>query len=312
MLSVFISGHTIAQVNNLADTDWCNHPLRESLRKLPEIKTSGNWFRVYRAGKNVIAIVEPYNFEEVISYLILGKTKAILFDTGIGVDSISTLVKQLTDLPVTVLNSHTHFDHMGGNHEFASISALNNSYTIQNAKKGWSHDVIKDEVTQAACCLQRLRNFDTSQYAVQPFTISQFVKNGDEIDIGDRKLKIITVPGHTPDAIALLDKTNGYIWAGDTFYEGPIYLFAKGTDLAAYEKSISILADMAPQLKKVFPAHNNPVCPPERLTELKDNFSKMKTGKMKHTDAGDNKLLFEFPHFSFLIAEDQLLKLRSS
>ncbi|MEN9701240.1 MAG: hypothetical protein RIR55_555, partial [Bacteroidota bacterium] len=96
---------------NQTTTNICNNPLRASLNKLPEIKTKSKWFKVYRVGDNVLAIVEPYNFEEAISYLILGNNKALLFDTGIGVDSISLVVKQLTKLPILVINSHSHYDH---------------------------------------------------------------------------------------------------------------------------------------------------------------------------------------------------------
>ena len=309
-LLLSISSKAISQINDITDSDWCNHPYRESLTKLPEIKVHSNWFRVYRVGKNVIAIVEPYNFEEVISYLILGKSKALLFDTGIGVDSISLVVKQLTKLPILVLNSHTHFDHIGGNYEFKNILALNTSYTLKHSKEGWDHDSIKDEVTKSSLCLQRLPGFDTSHYYIHPFKISQFVKDGDELELGERKLKIIAVPGHTMDAIALFDKTNGYIWTGDTFYEGPIYLFADGTDLIAYKKSIAILAKMAPQVKKVFPSHNNPISQPVRLVELKNNFHSMETGKVNPTDAGNNMLLFKFQYFDFLIDKNQLVKFR--
>ena len=308
-LFVYISSNAISQINDIADTNWCNHPYRESLKKLPEIKVSSNWFKVYRVGQNVIAIVEPYNFEEVISYLILGKNKALLFDTGIGADSISPLIKQLTNLPVLVLNSHTHFDHIGGNYEFRNILALNTSYTIKNSKEGWKHEAIKDEVTRSAFCLQRLPGFDTAQYHTRPFKILQFVKDGDEVDLGGRKLKIISVPGHTIDAIALLDKTNGYVWTGDTFYEGPIFLFAEGTDLFAYEKSIAKLAKIAHQIKKVFPSHNNPISEPKRLIELESNFLKIKSSQVKPTDGGSNLLLFEFPYFNFLIRKPLLEKL---
>ena len=309
-LSLYTSSIAIAQINEIPDSDWCNHPYRGSLKKLTELKVQSNWFKVYRVGQNVIAIVEPYNFEEVISYLILGKNKALLFDTGIGVDSISPVVKQLTKLPVLVLNSHTHFDHIGGNYEFKNIFALKTSYTLKHSKEGWDHDSIKEEVTKGSLCLQRLPGFDTSHYSIHPFEISRFVKDADEIDLGERKLKIIAVPGHTMDAIALFDKKNGYLWTGDTFYEGPIYLFADGTDLLAYEKSIAILAKMAAQVKKVFPSHNNPISQPARLVELKNNFLKMKTGKVNPTDAGNNMLLFQFQYFGFLIDKNQLVKFR--
>jgi hypothetical protein len=45
------------------------------------------WFKVYPLGDSVYAIYEPYNWQEMISYLIIGSEKALLFDTGMGLDS---------------------------------------------------------------------------------------------------------------------------------------------------------------------------------------------------------------------------------
>src|SRR5216684_8250228 len=95
--------------------EWCKKHPRPAYSKLERVPTADPWFEVYRIRSGVFAIYEPHQFEEVISYLILGERRALLFDTGLGVGAISQVVRQLTPLPVTVLNSHTHFDHTGGN-----------------------------------------------------------------------------------------------------------------------------------------------------------------------------------------------------
>lgn len=302
--------YAFPQTSPTAPTDWCQHPPRPALQKLTEIKTSHNWFKVYQAGKDVFAIIEPYNFEEVISYLILGKSGALLFDTGMGMDSISPVISQLTSLPVTVINSHTHYDHIGGNYEFSNILAMPTDFTMKHAKEGWSHADVQHEVTEDAFCRQYLPGLDTARYHIRPFRITKFVKDGDQIDLGGRTIQIIAVPGHTPDAIALLDTDNGYLWSGDTFYEGAIYLFREETDIKAYEKSVSRLAALAPKLKAVFPAHNNPITSPKRLTELKDKLAQLKKGEVKGKGDSDTTLLFQFEGFGFLIGKQQLAQLQ--
>ncbi|HLK30173.1 MAG TPA: MBL fold metallo-hydrolase [Puia sp.] len=287
-------------------TNWCDKELRPELKALKEIKTDRDWFKVYLVGDSVYAIVEPYNFQEVISYLILGKEKALLFDTGMGLDSMSALVKELTTLPLTVLNSHTHFDHVGGNHEFDNILAMNTDFTRKNALQGYAHDIVKEEVQPDAFCLQRLPKRDTANYKIKPFAITRFINDGYEINLGDRTLKVIAAPGHAPDAIALLDEKSGYLWVGDSFYEGPIWLFAEGTDLAAYEKSIEKLSSFVPKLKIVFPAHNNPVTDPKELTDTYHAFMEIKNGSKKGKATEDGAVLFEFGKFSFLIGKNYL------
>src|SRR5436190_22823806 len=88
LLAIFAVLLTVASCNRQNDaTSWCNNPLRLEFSRLPEVKTSSQWFKVYEAGEGVFAIVEPYNFQEVISYLITGKDQNILFDTGMGMAS---------------------------------------------------------------------------------------------------------------------------------------------------------------------------------------------------------------------------------
>lgn len=286
--------------------NWCDKPLRPELKKLREVQTKRKWFKVYTVGANVYAIIEPNNFEEVISYLVLGKQKALLFDTGMGLDSISPLVKELTPLPVTVFNSHTHFDHIGGNHEFDNILAMNTNYSRTNAANGYAHHIVKDEVTPNAFCLQRLPKTDTAHYHTKPFKVSQFIDDGYEIDLGGRVLKVIAIPGHAPDAVALYDEQNDYLWTGDTFYEGPIWLFDERTDLAAYEKSIRKLASIAPGLHKVFPSHNIPVADPRELIAAKNAFIEIENGTKSGKMNDDGTELFEYGRFSYLIKRSLL------
>src|ERR1700716_162819 len=105
--------------------EWCRELPRPEYKNLELVDVHNAWFEVYRIRPGVFAIYEPHQFEEVISYLILGKRRALLFDTGLGVGAISQVVRQLTPLPITVLNSHTHFDHTGGNAELAETLHAN-------------------------------------------------------------------------------------------------------------------------------------------------------------------------------------------
>ena len=289
-----------------SSADWCGKPLRPELKSLKEIKTKRKWFKVYSAGDGVYAIMEPYNYQEVISYLILGQDKALLFDTGMGLDTISLLVKELTQLPITVLNSHTHYDHIGGNHEFAEILAMNTAFTVNNAANGYRHQLVKQEVSPEAFCMERLPDADTATYKIKPFKISELINDGYVIDLGGRKIDVIAVSGHTPDAIALFDKQAKYLWTGDTFYQGPIWLFSEDTDLTAYEKSIAKLAALANDQVKILPSHNIPVIPANELVVANQGFIQIMNGTKKGKPDGKKSILFDFGKFSFLIRKDLL------
>lgn len=83
-----------------------------------------NWFTVKQLKPRIWGIGEFNHFEKVISYLIVGKRRALLFDTGLGIQSIEKVIRALTKIPILVINSHTHFDHIGGNKEFNRIKRI--------------------------------------------------------------------------------------------------------------------------------------------------------------------------------------------
>jgi glyoxylase-like metal-dependent hydrolase (beta-lactamase superfamily II) len=296
---------------------WCDQPLRPEFSNFKEITSQNNWFKIYQVGEGVYAIAEPFNYQEVISYLITGADRNILFDTGMGMGRISEVVKKLSSLPVIVINSHTHYDHIGGNNEFDTVYAVDTTYTEHFSTKGWTHDQVKQEVTQEAFCVAKLPELDTASYSIRPYQdkIKKFIKDGDKIDLGNRIIEVLKVPGHTPDCVALLDRSSGYLWTGDMFYEATIWLFFEGTDLNAYEHSIGRFASLAPTLKTVFPAHNKPTAIPSHLKDLQVALDSIRTGKKKGIENENSNhpedqraLTFKFEHFSFLIRKDQLAK----
>src|SRR5579864_6874853 len=93
--------------------DWCKALPRPEYKSLERVAVSNPWFEVYKAAPAVFAIYEPHQSEETISYLIVGSKRALLFDTGMGITDIKKVTAELTHLPIVVLNSHTHNDHVG-------------------------------------------------------------------------------------------------------------------------------------------------------------------------------------------------------
>jgi glyoxylase-like metal-dependent hydrolase (beta-lactamase superfamily II) len=280
---------------------WCDALPRPAYASLERIPVPDDWFQVYRVGDGVFAVYEPYQFQEVISYLIVGTSSALVLDTGLGMSSMRRVVSSLTRLPVRVLNSHTHFDHVGGNAEFDRVLGLDTPFTRRNAA-GQPHDLVRGEVVPEALCRALPAGASAEEYRSRPFVITAWVRDGDVIDLGGRQLEILSVPGHTPDAVALLDRAAGLLFTGDTFYEGQIWLVAPETDLAAYGRSLDRLARLAPSLKQLLPAHNIPVASPSRLLELKEAFEAVRSGRARGTVQPEGGIEYVFDGFSLLLA----------
>jgi glyoxylase-like metal-dependent hydrolase (beta-lactamase superfamily II) len=278
--------------------DWCKKLPRPAYATLERVAVSDNWFEVYEIRPGVFAIYEPHQLEEVISYLILGGHRALLFDTGMGIGNIQAVVDGLTQLPVSVLNSHTHNDHVGDNWRFKDIYGMETDFTRDNARG--SKEDAQAELAPGEICGSLPAGFDVKAYATKPFHISHWLHDGDIIDLGGRSMKVIATPGHTPDAIALLDAKDGLLFTGDSFYLGPIYLYRPETDLDAYVASMQKLAALAPHLQLLLPSHNTPVADPAYLAKVVAAIEQVRRGEVKPIIT-DGKHEYVFGDFSFLM-----------
>jgi glyoxylase-like metal-dependent hydrolase (beta-lactamase superfamily II) len=292
-LALYFSLPLIAQ-----EPRWCKNLPRPAYSKLQRVPIADDWFEVYSVRPGVFAIYEPHQFEEVISYLILGNDRALLFDTGMGIGDIKGVVEGLTKLPVSVLNSHTHNDHVGDNWRFQDIYGMDTEFTRASARG--SKEDAQAELAPGEICGALPAGFDAKAYATKPFHISHWLHDGDRIDLGGRSLKVIATPGHTPDAIALLDAKNGLLFTGDSFYLGPIYLYRPETDLDAYVGSMKKLAALAPHLQLLLPSHNTPVADPGYLPKVLSAIQRVRSGEIKLV-VTDGKHEYVFKDFSFLM-----------
>jgi glyoxylase-like metal-dependent hydrolase (beta-lactamase superfamily II) len=279
--------------------EWCKPLPRPEYKSLQRLLPDEPWFEVYKVAPQTFAIYESHQSEETISYLIAGQKQALLFDTGMGIANIKRVVSRLTSLPVVVLNSHTHDDHVGGNWEFNSIFGMDTAFTRENAK-GSTADA-QAEIAPGEICGNLPKGFDPKAYRTKPWHVSFFIHDGFKIKLGGRTVEVIATPGHTPDAIALLDRENGLLFTGDTYYPAPIWLFRPETDLAAYEKSIARLAALVPEVKAVLGAHNIPVASPDVLPALVQAFADLQAGKATCKPEGSTKKICAVDKFSFLL-----------
>jgi glyoxylase-like metal-dependent hydrolase (beta-lactamase superfamily II) len=278
--------------------EWCRDLPRPAYRKLERVNVPDKWFEVYRIRPGIFAIYEPHQQEEIISYLIVGNKQALLFDSGMGISNIRKLVERLTRLPVSVLNSHTHNDHVGDNWRFNRIYGMDTAFTRENAK-GSTVDA-RAEITSDAICGALPAGFDRNSYATKPFRITHWLHGGEKIDLGERELEVISTPGHTPDSISLWDAANRLLFTGDTYYPGPIFLYRPETDLDAYVASIKKMNGLGAKL--LLPAHNVPVADPADLPRVLIAMEQARSGKIKPVRAG-NKWEYKFGGFSLLMSK---------
>jgi glyoxylase-like metal-dependent hydrolase (beta-lactamase superfamily II) len=278
--------------------EWCRALPRPEYSKLERVNVQDKWFEVYRIRPGLFAIYEPHQQEEIISYLIVGEKRALLFDTGMGISNIKKVVEGLTQLPVSIMNSHTHNDHVSDNWQFGRIYGMDTAFTREHAKG--SVAAAQEEIGPGAICGELPAGFDARSYAVKPFHITDWIHGGEKIDLGGRVLEVISTPGHTPDSISLWDAQNRLLFTGDMYYPGPIFLFRPETDLDAYEASIKKMASLKSKL--LLTAHNVAVGDPADLPRVLDAMKQVRSGKIKPVKNGET-WEYKFQGFSFLMSK---------
>lgn len=136
--------------------------------------------------------------EEATGYVVIGKSKALVIDTMIGYENVHDVVRTLTDLPLMVVNTHGHCDHIYGNVYFDE--AYMNLADLPVAYRHMSDPEFIAACQKMNITMPRFRN----------------ISDGDCIDLGGLHLDIINLPGHTPGAICLLLKEDRILFTGDS------------------------------------------------------------------------------------------------
>jgi glyoxylase-like metal-dependent hydrolase (beta-lactamase superfamily II) len=284
---------------------WYEKLPRDAWSSYEKVDQPDPWFGVYRLTPTVYAIYEDGQFEEVISYLILGKERAALIDTGNGIGDIKAVVDGLTELPVTVLNTHTHGDHIGGDHQFREVAVLDTQFSRENAAKGRTKEQMGHYLDGDMVWKPLPAYFDPDKWSIQPFKVTRWLREGDKLELGGRTLEIIHTPGHSPDSVCILDRANKLFWTGDTFYPAPIYIYSPTTSLDQFIGSFRKMTDLMPAYEWVIPSHNEPKMEKHLIRECYEAAKNIRTGNAgpyrEGLAAGIKVRRYDYGRFSIIV-----------
>lgn len=157
----------------------------------------------------------------VICYLVVGGEKALLIDTGYGNFDLLACVRQITCLPLMVLNTHLHPDHSGGNPQFDTV-------WIGEWESDTEEGLIYPEKALILPPCPEVAEGGPYGFA--------FLRDGAAIDLGGRTLTAIAVPGHTPGSICLYDDKTRMLISGDAILKRVLY--TAGVPFSAYRAGL--------------------------------------------------------------------------
>jgi glyoxylase-like metal-dependent hydrolase (beta-lactamase superfamily II) len=215
---------------------------------------SADWFEVREFPQGVRRLRERFlgPLHGGTMWLVSGRSASLLIDTGTGVAPLSPLLARLAPDRIIALVTHAHYDHAGGAHEFADVRAHPLEGAILAAPtpestlwRGW--------LTDEAFARKPHPEFAMADYRIAPVASSSAILEGDVIDLGDRRLRILHVPGHTPDLLAVFEEETRLLFTSDAVYDGPMFFDLPGSDRAAAARSMARLAGLGAGM--VHPGH---------------------------------------------------------
>lgn len=218
---------------------------------LPNIDAR-DWYEAIPFADGITLIHEPWMppFFRCNMWLIAGRDRSLLIDSGLGAVPLRAHVPALSGAPITLLVSHTHWDHIGAAHEFDDRLAHPAEADIL-AEPAHPATLFAKYATgerDADMFLGRPPGWSAPAYRIPPAPATGLVRDGDRIDLGDRVLTALHTPGHSPGHLSLFEERTGTLIAQDVVYDGPLVDTCYHSDVAVYVETMRRLRELEPKI----------------------------------------------------------------
>ncbi len=175
-------------------------------------------------------------------FLVVGKKKAALIDCGVGADEIMPLVREITSLPVMLIASHAHVDHVGGAREFGKVYIHSKDLPITR----WSNSFRNRIDFLKKHNLYEKYIADGRKLPVyKPYFFIKTFGDGRVFDLGKVKIEAVHTPGHTVGSCIFKISEDKIVLAGDNFTPYLLLHYDYTASLSEWVKSCEILFEKA-------------------------------------------------------------------
>lgn len=237
---------------------------------MPTDEPTQSWYASESQPDGVRLLTERYvhPWARCNIWLVRGRDRDLLIDSGSGLMPLTPSLALAHDRPVVAVATHGHFDHVGALHEFADRRA--------HLAEAPDYAAMPDRLTLAplframadpVSALPR-PDWRAEDYTVAPAAVTS-LNEGDRIDLGDRTLSVLHLPGHSPGSIGLYEERTGILFSGDALYDGELIDDFPTSDIPAYLATMARLRELS--VSTVHGGHG-PSFGPHRKAELVDAY----------------------------------------
>jgi glyoxylase-like metal-dependent hydrolase (beta-lactamase superfamily II) len=241
---------------------------------MTRLPVATEWFTVRRHTLGIWVLTEPHVHWLLSANVCLveGGECDVVFDTGNGIVPLAPVIDAIRSdaaKPMVAVASHAHADHAGGLHEFADRRAHRlEAETVAAGGQappllasswrslfGEDHREETHDLPDVLLSRVPSAGFDARRFTTPAAEPTSILLGGESIDLGDRSLEVLHLPGHSPGSIGLWDERGGLLLSGDAAYEGGIIDALPGGDIEAYVRTMQVLRDLP--VTAVLPGHGD-------------------------------------------------------
>ena len=233
-----------------------------------------DWYAVEAIDAQTFAINEPKSSQYNTSYLLVGETRALMFDAGSGERPAgSRSMREVAGLytvnkPISLILSHFHYDHIHDAAAFDGVTVIDRPDIRAAIKDG----------------IYTIGPVESHGMDWRPIKVARLIADGEVLDLGDRTVEVFNLPGHTTESVVLFDRRRNQVFAGDFVYRhlGGIIAFASGSDLTAYKENSARLLQLTNADTSFFGAHGIPWFDRDWVALFDRELGKIVTGAARH------------------------------
>jgi hydroxyacylglutathione hydrolase len=217
------------------------------------VKEKIDMSKYYKVEKLSASITRITCATQEMMYLVEGKEKAALIDSGTGYGNLDVLIRTLTDLPLMVLNTHGHFDHAGGDYYFDEVYI--HPKDIEIIREQGNYKMRSEYVNLIAPELYK--TMTEEDYA--PVKQLKYIPiyDGDVIDLDGVELEVIGTPGHTEGSLCFLDKKENVLFSGDACNQRTFLFLNHSTSVVTYMDTLKKMLEVTKDIKHIYNAHDS-------------------------------------------------------
>lgn len=264
--------------------------------------SSNGWYEIIQQKDHLIVIrerldrIEPHYLTVYDNlYLIRGNKECLLIDTGCGLFPLKPIIEKfLNGKKLIVINTHSHFDHVGGNYEFDKV------YIHKSEKGGIAAPIdLKFLKESSSTIVNQCSNLN---WILPPVKQVIPLSGGEMFDLGGIKVECIHSPGHSPGSISLFTDKNE-LFTADVAHYGTMFLPPKD-NLLFIINSIKELIGLSNEkgFQEIYPSHEEFNVSVELLTELSSHLNNIEDyWEARIPNKANNSWEIDVGKFKFLI-----------